>query len=49
MNKLEKMYKEILEMMYWAEEQKHINWEQRDLLIDNIIKIKKEIDAENND
>lgn len=46
MNKFEKLYEEVIDIMHHAEEQKHITWEQRDLLIDNIIKAKKIIDSE---
>ena len=42
----EKLYEEVIDIMHHAEEQKHITWEQRDLLIDNIIKAKKIIDGE---
>lgn len=46
MEKTEKLYNEILDMIYWAEEQKHINHEQKDLLIENINKIKNDIDRD---
>lgn len=46
MNKFNKLYDEIIEMLYWAEEQRHINFEQRDLIIENIDKIKNGIEGE---
>lgn len=46
MNNFQKLYDEITDMLYWAEEQRHINIEQRDLLLDNVIKAKERIEKE---
>lgn len=48
MNKFEELYEEITKMLYWAEDQRHINWEQRDLLVDKIYEIKKDIESKEN-
>lgn len=42
--KFQKLYDEIIDILYWAEEQRHINEEQRDILIENINKEKEEIE-----
>lgn len=47
MNKYEELYNEVTEILIWAEEQRHINYEQKELLLDNLIKIKNSIDREN--
>lgn len=47
MNKYEELYNEVSKMLIWAEEQRHINYDQKELLLDNLISIKKSLDREN--
>lgn len=45
-NKFDKLYDEILDILYWAVSQEHINEEAKDILIENICKSKEEIENE---
>ena len=46
MDKYNELYNEIHSMLIWAEEQRHINEEQKYLLMEAVDRIKKGIDAQ---
>lgn len=46
MNKYEELYENVIEMIIWAEEQRHINYEQREILLDGLNRIKEDLDRE---
>lgn len=46
MNKYDELYNEIQSLLIWAEEQRHINEEQKYLLMENVDRIKRGIDAQ---
>lgn len=44
MNKYEELFENIIEMIVYAEEDKHINYDQKEFLLDQINRIKIDLD-----
>ena len=46
MDKYNELFEEVIDLIVWAEEQKHINYDQKELLLDKINEIKIDLDEE---